>query len=239
MFVLPKRYNSLSDVGKDPFGALANAAQWVVPLAMGMPGGFADLPRLFSNPAMLSKWSLGNASKMVGGLRLGKLGTKDALLGVSALALAQSQRSSAGDAMGRIADKMGELAKRYYPVDEALSQLRLQSLQGLPSRSQYEAQIRDYAETLLRQQESSERARGVRTLSGARRNAEIATQAGRATANYPMEYLRAVWGLPFGAGFAPLSFELQNLQRMYSEDMLRGQSLAQAVAMMFPYLLRG
>jgi len=54
MFTLPKRYNSLSDIARDPLGALKNAAQWAVPmmLAGGVPGLTASLKGLF-NPATL------------------------------------------------------------------------------------------------------------------------------------------------------------------------------------------
>lgn len=33
MFTLPKRFNSLSDIARNPLGAVLNAAQWAVPLA--------------------------------------------------------------------------------------------------------------------------------------------------------------------------------------------------------------
>jgi hypothetical protein len=66
MFTLPKRYNSLSDIAKDPLGALGNAAKWALPLAAGLPGGISSLPKLITNPSLISKWSLGNAVNFFG-----------------------------------------------------------------------------------------------------------------------------------------------------------------------------
>jgi hypothetical protein len=75
MFTLPKRYNSLSDIAKDPLGAIGNAAQWALPLAAGLPGGISSLPKLITNPNLISKWSLGNA------LSFANMGGKGGLLG--------------------------------------------------------------------------------------------------------------------------------------------------------------
>jgi hypothetical protein len=75
MFTLPKRYNSLSDIAKDPLGALGNAAQWALPLAAGLPGGISSLPKLITNPDLLRRWSLGNV------LSFANMGGKGRLLG--------------------------------------------------------------------------------------------------------------------------------------------------------------
>jgi hypothetical protein len=76
IFTLPKRYNSLSDIAKDPLGALGNAAKWALPLVTGLPGGITD-------PDLVVKWSLGNAVNFAdpgkGGL-LGGSGSKGWLL---------------------------------------------------------------------------------------------------------------------------------------------------------------
>lgn len=82
-FTLPKRYNSLSDIARDPLGALKNAAQWAVPLVLagGIPGvnmgsllgreglkgvfGSASLKSLFSTKTLVDALPLLSAGASV------------------------------------------------------------------------------------------------------------------------------------------------------------------------------
>lgn len=242
-FTLPKRYNSLSDIARDPLGAIANAAQWVIPLATGLPGGFQSLPQLFSNPSLIAKWSLGNVSGNLAGLfgkqSLSKLGAKDIALLVGGLQLLGSQNradSVAGELKG-IEGQLGQLWQMNLPSYALLTAMRTAALANLPTEEQYEARLRKALETALERETQSEYQRGVRTLSAERRRAEAMNRYAEAVADYPMEYLRAVWGLPSNLALTPLQLQLQLMQQRYSDALTSQAGLAQALASIYPYLV--
>ena len=247
MFTLPRRYNSLSDIARDPLGAIGNAAQWAVPLAMGLPGGFSSLGKALSNPALLGKWSLGNVganfaalggSKGLKGLSLGKLTTRDLLLGVGGLTLLQGQRRAdqAASALERQSDLLGQIARMQLPQAAALSALQLGALSQLPTREQYEAQLRNALDRALQQIERSEAMRGVRTLSAEQRRAEAANRYAQAAANYPLELTRLVYGLPSAQMLAPLGMQTQLLMGRYADATNQLTGLASAIASLYPYM---
>ncbi|MCS7301451.1 MAG: hypothetical protein NZ556_07850 [Fimbriimonadales bacterium] len=243
-FTLPKRYNSLGDIARDPLGAIANAAQWAIPLGAGLPGGIQSLPKLLTQPQLLGQWSLGNISlgSLVGkGFDWKKLGTKDALLAIGGLQLLQGQRRA--DAAARALSQQGDIYRQLFelnrPVYEQLMGLRSSALAGVPSQAEYEAQAKRALDEALEALERSEQARGVRTLSAERRRAEAANRYAVALANYPMERLRLLFGLPAGQALQPLQLQSGILGQQYADANTQLAGLAQALAFLIPTIYGG
>lgn len=242
-FTLPKRYNSLTDIAKDPLGAIGNAAQWALPLSMGLPGGLKALPNLPKDPRLLTRWSLGNARTNLAGLlgkqSLGKLGAKEIALAIGGLQLLSSNRraDAAAGALQALVGQLGQLWEMNLPQYALLTAMRTGALGTLPSQTEYEARLRNALDTALDRLEQSEYQRGVRTLSAERRRAEAMNRYAEAVADYPMEYLRAVWGLPSGLSLTPLQMQIQLLNQRYADALGQSTGLAQAIASIYPYLV--
>ncbi len=246
MFTLPKRYNSLSDIARNPLGALTSAASWAVPLAMGLPGGIRSLPKLFTNPALLSQWSSGNLLRGLGGLSLSKLTSKSALpwlaAGIGFMQLQQANRATES-----LMRQIGQTGNIYYdlfasnaPARKALLARQLSALHSLPTVDAVEAQARAAVEDALRRLEASEQASGVRTASAERRRAQTLADYGRAVAQlrseYPLRQLSLLMGLP-APGVSYLAPYTAILGNLYENQALQVGNLAQALAMALPYLL--
>jgi len=241
-FTLPKRYNSLSDIARDPVGAIGNAASWALPLAAGLPGGLNALPKLLSDPSLIGKWSLGNIAKVAGGsVSVGNLGklfsAKNLPLLVGGYYLLQQNRR-AGDLerqLSQQADMYRQLFEESRPLASALNLMRLSALSSLPTPESYEARARAQVEKLLDALENRERAAGIRTLSSERRRAMALANVAQASANYPLEYVRMLFGLPSSMGMAPLGMQTNLLNQQYAAQQSQLASLAQAVAYLMPY----
>jgi hypothetical protein len=241
-FTLPRRYNSLSDVARDPVGAIGNTASWALPLAVGLPGGLSSLPKLLSDPSLIGKWSLGNIAKSAGGsMSLGNLGklfsAKNLPLLIGGYYLLQQNRR-AGDLerqLSQQADVYRQLFEESRPLSSALNLMRLSALSSLPTPDSYEARARAEVEKLLNALENRERAAGIRTLSSERRRAIALANVAQASANYPLEYVRMLFGLPSSMGMAPLGMQTNLLGQQYAAQQSQLASLAQALAYLMPY----
>lgn len=238
---LPKRYNSLGDIARNPLGAIANAAQWALPLGAGLPGGIQSLPKLLQNPQLLRQWSLRNLSlaSLSKGIDWKKIGAKEIALAVGGLQLLNSQQRA--DAAARelqgLEGQLGQLWQLNLPSYALLTGMRTAALANLPTQEQYEARLRQALDDAMEREARSEAQRGVRTLSAERRRAELITRYGQAVADYPMEYLRAVWGLPNQLALTPLQMQLQLLSQRYGDALSQSTGLAQAIASIYPYLI--
>lgn len=240
---LPKRYNSLSDIAKDPLGAITHTAQWALPLSIGLPGGVQTLPNLLKNPQLITRWSLENAKTNLAGLStkqsLGKLGAKEIALAIGGLQLLNTNKraDAASNALQGLEGQLRQLWQLNLPQYALLTAMRTGALTALPSQTEYEARVRNALDTALRREEQSEYQRGVRTLSAERRRTEAMNRYAEAVADYPMEYLRAVWGLPNGLNLTPLQMQIQLLNQRYADALGQSTGLAQAIANIYPYLV--
>lgn len=237
-FTLPRRYNSLSDVARDPLGAALNAAQWVVPMAMGLPGGFSGL----SNPSVWGKWSvksiMPNIKSFVGSTDVkGLFSSRNLPLLVGGLGLVRAQREA--DLASRALRSQGDLYRELFlsnrPLYEGISRLQREAL-GVLSPELVRSQARVALERALRALEQSELQRGVQTLSGERRRSEALARYGQAVAQAPLEYARVIFGLPSGLSLYPLQLQAGLLNRQYADSQAQLASLAQALALMLPYI---
>jgi hypothetical protein len=244
MFTLPKRYNSLSDIARDPFGAVLNAAQWAVPLAMGMPGGFSALPKLLSNPALLAKWSLGNAPAFFGTKSaISARGVMNWLKNPSNLALVagglsyldQSRRAKQAsaqlDAFRNQLSGLGELERMF---NTQLLNRRLNAVGTVLDPSFALAQLR------AMEIDTANRARRMMDTAGVKsqrsvENALVRTagEFARQRALIPLQYAQATLGIPLGTQYTSLVGSLLGQQR--ADELLAMQQLIPALLQLYAY----
>jgi hypothetical protein len=244
MFTLPKRYNSLSDIARDPFGAVMNAAQWAVPLAMGLPGGFSAFPKLLSNPALLAKWSLGNAPQFFG--VKGAITTQSvmnwfkkpenlALVAGGLSYLDQSRRarkaSAQLDAYRQQLSGLGELERMF---NTQMMNRRINAVGTVLDPAFAIAQLRT-AET-----DTANRARRMMDTAGVKsqrsvENALVRTAGdlARQRALIPLQYAQATLGIPLGMQYTSLVGSLLGQQR--ADELLAMQQLIPALLQLYAY----
>lgn len=158
---------------------------------------------------------------------------------VGGLQLLGSQRradAAAGELKG-LEGTLGGLWQLNLPSYALLTGMRTAALANLPTQEGYEATLRRALDDALAREERSEAQRGVRTLSAERRRAETMNRYGQAVADYPLEYLRAVWGLPSNLMLSPLQMQIQLMNQRYADALGQSTGLAQAIASIYPYLV--
>jgi len=247
MFTLPKRYNSLSDVMRDPLGAITNAAQWAVPLAMGLPGGFKALPKLITNPALIGKWSLGNAPAFFG--VAGKSGGWDlskvnawlkkpeniAMVAGGLSYLDQSRRArNASNALNAYRQQMGGLGELERMFNTGLMQRRLTALDSVLSPAFPIAQLRAMEDDTAKRTRRMMDTAGVLSL----RTAEdaltrTAGELSRQRALIPLQYAQAVMGIPMGGQYTGLVANLLGQQQ--AQELMAMQQLIPALLQLYAY----
>jgi len=244
MFTLPKRYNSLGDIARDPFGAMLNAAQWAVPLAAGLPGGFSALPKLLSNPSLLAKWSLGNAPQMFG--TKGALNTQSVMnwfkkpeniaLAAGGLSyLDQSRRARKASAqMDAYREQLGGLRELEQMFNTQLMNRRMNAVGTVLDPAFAIAQLR------ATETDTATRARRMMDTAGVRsqrsmENALVrnAGDLSRQRAMIPLQYAQATLGIPMGMQYTSLVGSLLGQQR--AEEMLAMQQLIPALLQLYAY----
>jgi hypothetical protein len=244
MFTLPKRYNSLSDIAKDPLGAIANAAQWAVPLAMGLPGGFSSLPKLLSNPSLLTKWSLGNAPAFFGAKGAINAQTVQqwlkkpenlALVAGGLSYLDQSRRAKQAsaqlDAFRQQQSGLSELERMF---NTQLLNRRLNAVGTVLDPAFAIAQLRR-AET-----DTATRARRMMDTAGVKSQRSVedalvrtAGDLARQRATIPLQYAQATLGIPLGMQYTSLVGNLLGQQR--ADELLAMQQLIPALLQLYAY----
>jgi hypothetical protein len=244
MFTLPKRYNSLSDIAKDPLGAIANAAQWAVPLAMGLPGGFSALPKLLSNPSLLTKWSLGNAPAFFGAKGAINAQTVQqwlkkpenlALVAGGLSYLDQSRRAKQAsaqlDAFRQQQSGLSELERMF---NTQLLNRRLNAVGTVLDPAFAIAQLRR-AET-----DTATRARRMMDTAGVKSQRSVedalvrtAGDLARQRATIPLQYAQATLGIPLGMQYTSLVGNLLGQQR--ADELLAMQQLIPALLQLYAY----
>jgi len=244
MFTLPKRYNSLSDIARDPFGAVMNAAQWAVPLAMGLPGGFSAFPKLLSNPSLLAKWSLGNAPAFLGGksaittrgvMNWFKNPSNLALIAGGLSYLDQSRRAKQASAqLDAFRNQLGGLGELERMFNTQLLNRRMGALGTVLDPSFALAQLRG-VET-----DTATRARRMMDTAGVKsqRSVEnaLARTAGdlaRQRALIPLQYAQTALGIPLGMQYTSLVGSLLGQQR--ADELLAMQQLIPALLQLYAY----
>jgi len=244
MFTLPKRYNSLGDIARDPFGAVMNAAQWAVPLAMGLPGGFSSLPKLFSNPSLLAKWSLGNAPQLFGAKNpITTQSIQQWLKNPSNLAMVAGGLSYLDQS--RRARKASAQLDAFRQQQSGLSELeRMFNTQLLTRRLNAVGTVLDPAFALaqLRRAETdtATRARRMMDVAGVQsqrsvENALVRTagELSRQRALIPLQYAQATLGIPLGMQYTSLVGNLLGQQR--ADELLGMQQLIPALLQLYAY----
>ena len=244
MFTLPKRYNSLSDIARDPLGAIANAAQWAVPLAMGLPGGISSLPKLLSNPSLLTKWSLGNVPGFFGAKNaITMQGVQQWLKNPSNLALVAGGLTYLDQS--RRARKASAQLDAFRQQQSGLSELeRMFNTQLLNRRMNAVGTVLDpaFAIAQLRAMETdtATRARRMMDIAGVKsqRSVEnaLARTAGdlaRQRALIPLQYAQATLGIPLGMQYTSLVGNLLGQQR--ADELLAMQQLIPALLQLYAY----
>jgi len=246
MFTLPKRYNSLSDIAKDPLGAIANAAQWAVPLAMGLPGGFSALPKLLSNPSLLTKWSLGNAPAFFG------FGAKNPITTQSVMNWFKKPENLALVAGGlsyldqsRRAKQASAQLDAFRQQQSGLSELeRMFNTQLLNRRLNAVGTVLDpaFAIAQLRRAETdtATRARRMMDTAGVKSQRSVedalvrtAGDLARQRATIPLQYAQATLGIPLGMQYTSLVGNLLGQQR--ADELLAMQQLIPALLQLYAY----
>jgi hypothetical protein len=244
MFTLPKRYNSLADIARNPLGAVLNTAQWAVPLAMGLPKGFQSLPQLLRNPSLIAKWSLGNAPQFFG--IKGAITTQSAMnwfkkpenLALVAGGLAyldQSRRarnaSAQLDAYRQQLSGLGELERLF---NTQLLNRRLDAVGTVLNPAYAIAQLRA-VET-----DTANRARRMMDTAGVKsqrsvENALVRTagELARQRALIPLQYAQATLGIPLGMQYTSLVGSLLGQQR--ADELLALQQLIPALLQLYAY----
>jgi len=244
MFTLPKRYNSLSDIARDPFGAVVNAAQWAVPLAMGMPGGFSAFPKLLSNPSLLAKWSLGNAPAF--------FGAKGAITTQSVMNWFKKPENLALVAGGlsyldqsRRAKQASAQLDAFRQQQSGLSELeRMFNTQMMNRRMNAVGTVLDPAFALaqLRRAETdtATRARRMMDVAGVQSQrsvenalARTAGELARQRVLIPLQYAQATFGIPLGMQYTSLVGSLLGQQR--ADELLAMQQLIPALLQLYAY----
>jgi len=244
MFTLPKRYNSLSDIARDPFGAVLNAAQWAVPLAIGMPKGFASLQKLLTNPSLLAKWSLGNAPQFLGAknaittqsvMNWLKKPENLALVAGGLSYLDQSRRarkaSAQLDAFRNQLSGLGELERLF---NTQMLNRRLNAVGTVLDPSFAIAQLRtvetDTANRLRRMMDTA----GVKSQRSVENAlARTAGDLARQRALIPLQYAQATLGIPLGTQYTSLLGSLLGQQR--ADELLAMQQLIPALLQLYAY----
>ena len=248
MFTLPKRYNSLSDIMRDPIGAITNAAQWVVPLAMGLPGGFKALPKLISNPALISKWSLGNAPAFFNLAGQGGKGwnwtavwnwlkkpENIALVAGGLSYLDQSRRAQrANNQLEQYRNQLAGLSELERMFGTNILQRRLSAVDTVLSPTFAIAQLRaaedDTAKRLRRMLDTAGVA-GMRSVDDTL--ARTAGELSRQRALIPLQYAQAVMGIPIGGQYTSLVANLLGQQQ--AQELLALQQLIPALLQLYAY----
>jgi len=244
MFTLPRRYNSLSDIARDPLGAIANAAQWAVPLAAGLPGGISSLPKLLSNPSLLTKWSLGNVPGFFGAKNaITMQGVQQWLKNPSNLALVaggltyldQSRRAKQASAqLDMFRNQLSGLGELERMFNTQLLNRRLNAVGTVLDPAFAIAQLRS-VET-----DTANRARRMMDTAGVKsqRSVEnaLARTAGdlaRQRALIPLQYAQATLGIPLGMQYTSLVGNLLGQQR--ADELLAMQQLIPALLQLYAY----
>jgi hypothetical protein len=235
---LPERYNSLSDIIRDPLGALSHAMPYIG-IASGM--GWINLPGL---PSGWLKSGIGKVS--LGALRewVSKNPTQAALLGAGLYnAYRSSQaRSRAEGALGNVQNIYTQMLAQSLPFASALSQARLLALvQAMNQPETAIAQARKALDAQLQNINRIQSLSGLRSLSADRMRAQaLANFAGQvmalraATPWQRLAYLlRAGTGYDAGAlaGLTGLS-----QQKLSDAALLESQTLS-SLASILPYIL--
>jgi hypothetical protein len=244
MFTLPRRYNALSDIARDPLGAIANAAQWAVPLAMGLPGGFSAFPKLLSNPALLAKWSLGNAPQFLGAK--GAITTRSvmnwfknpsnlALVAGGLAYLDQSRRAKQASAqLDMFRNQLSGLGELERLLNTQLLNRRLNAVGTVLDPSFAIAQLRavetDTANRLRRMMDAA----GVKSQRSVENAlARTAGELARQRALIPLQYAQATLGIPLGMQYTSLVGSLLGQQR--ADELLAMQQLIPALLQLYAY----
>lgn len=127
MVTLPKRYNSLSDVARDPLGALRNAAQWAIPLAsMGVIPGF-NLGSVFGKAGLGGVFKAGNLGKF---LSMETLKTALPLISAGVSAIGTMEQQKALRAQQRLSEE--EARRAQIAANQAAAQQAF--IQGMPNQ---------------------------------------------------------------------------------------------------------
>lgn len=235
---LPERYNSLSDIARDPLGALGNALPYIA-IASGM--GWLKIPGVPGGwlKSGLGKVSLGSLSQWVS-----KNPVQAGLLAVGAYNAMRAGQARAGaeQAMGDVQNIYAQLLSQSLPFASALSQARLMAL--AQALNQPDMAIGQARRALDRQLENVNRLQalsGLRSLSADRLRAQaLANFAGQVMAlrnASPWQRLQMLLGAGTGydanalAGLTGLS--QQRLATAASQE----SNLLNALASLLPFLL--
>jgi hypothetical protein len=244
MFTLPKRYNSLSDIARDPLGSILNTAQWAVPLAMGLPKGFASLPQLLRNPSLITKWSLGNAPAFFG--TKGAITTQSvmnwfknpsnlALVAGGLTYLDQSRRArEASKQLDMFRNQLSGLGELERIFNTQLLNRRLGAVETVLDPSFAIAQLRavetDTANRARRMMDTA----GVKSLRSVE-NALVRTAGdlARQRTLIPLQYAQATLGIPLGMQHTSLVANLLGQKR--ADELLALQQLIPALLQLYAY----
>jgi hypothetical protein len=244
MFTLPKRYNSLSDIARDPLGAVLNTAQWAVPLAMGLPNGFASLPKLLSNPSLLAKWSLGNAPQLFGAknpitaqsvMNWFKKPENLALVAGGLSYLDQSRRAKRASAqLDMFRQQQSGLSGLERMFNTQLLNRRMNAVGTVLNPAFAIAQLR------AMETDTANRARRMMDTAGVQSQrsvenalARTAGELARQRALIPLQYAQATFGIPLGMQYTSLVGSLLGQQR--ADELLAMQQLIPALLQLYAY----
>jgi len=244
MFTLPKRYNSLSDIARNPFGAVMNAAQWAVPLAMGMPKGFASFPQLLRNPSLITKWSLGNAPQLFSAknpittqsvMNWFKKPENLALVAGGLSYLDQSRRArQAGAQLDAYRQQLSGLSELERMFNTQMMNRRLGAVGTVLDPSFALAQLR------AMETDTANRARRMMDTAGVKSQRSVedalvrtAGELARQRALIPLQYAQATLGIPLGMQYTSLVGSLLGQQR--ADELLAMQQLIPALLQLYAY----
>lgn len=235
---LPERYNSLSDISRNPLGAIGNALPYIA-IASGM--GWINIPGVPGGwlKGGIGKVSLGSLSQWVS-----KNPAQAALLGAGLYNAYQSSqaRARAEGALGNVQNVYAQLLAQSLPFASALSQARLLALgQAMNQPETAIAQARKALDAQLQNINRIQSLSGLRSLSADRMRAQaLANFAGQVMAlRNATPWQRLAYLLNAGTGYdagALAGLTGLSQQKLAGASTLESQTLS-ALSSILPYIL--
>lgn len=230
MITLPARYNSISEITKDPLGAALDfAPKAAIALTAGSAAGIPQL-------AGLSKIGLANLGKASTLKTLMSSKNMPYLLAGAGLLSAQKQQSSANTLNSRLNDQAKlyrQLFQDEQPLRQQLSRMRFAALQQYGLNNAGRAALDRQLSQITERENNS----GVNAESYNRLRARSLAGYGRNIDNSESARLRMLFALPAHTNQEALGLYTNLINSQAAQQNARSDNLLQTIAMLLPELM--